>query len=88
MPLSIFLGAILEFAALFIGVAFSGVKDFGTHWGFAAIYFLGFWPDRLLPTLPERWNDLYLIAPIVGWALVGTVIALWMERREKADSRT
>jgi hypothetical protein len=84
VPLFILLGAILEFAALFIGVGFTGVKDFGPHWGFAVIYFLGFWPDRLLPSLPPRWGELYLTTPIMGWALIGALIALWMERREKS----
>ena len=89
VPLSILLGAILEFAALFIGVAFTGVKDFGPHWGLAAISLLGLWPDALLqlllPSLPERWSNLALIAPIMGWAFVGTIVALWLERREQPD---
>jgi hypothetical protein len=85
VPLFILLGAILEFAALFIGVAFTGVKDFGPHWGFAVIYFLGFWPDDLLPSLSQQWIDLYLIAPIMGWGVIGVVIAVWLERREKSE---
>lgn len=81
--LFILIGIALECAAVFIGVAFSGVKDFGSYWYLAAIYYAGFGPDWLLPSIPtsSAWSILYLMAPIVVWMFASVAVALWIKGR-------
>jgi len=68
-------GAALEFAALYVGVAFSGFKDFGPHWLLAAIYYVGFLPDSFLPTISagSKLGEVYFYWPVIFWALIGVV---------------
>jgi hypothetical protein len=71
----------------FVGIAFTGVKGFGPHWGLAAIYYLGLWPDWFLPFFPASsspWANLYLIAPIIGWGLIGIPFGVWTASRKAA----
>ena len=81
-------GVLLEFSALFVAIAFTGVKGFGPHWGFAAIYCLGLWPDQFLPFFPasSSWANLYLIAPVAGWGLIGFPIGAWIAYRRASQS--
>ena len=60
------LGTVLEGAAFFIGIAFTGVNEFGPYWPLAAIYDLGLGPDWLLPGIPASspWSAVYLALPI------------------------
>lgn len=76
------LGIILEGAAFFIGIAFTGVRDFGPYWPLAAIYYLGLWPDWLLPDIlgSSPWSAAYLVLPILFWTLVGILLAVWGKR--------
>jgi hypothetical protein len=75
-------GIVLEGTAFLIGIAFTGVRDFGSYWYLAAIYYAGFGPDWLLPSISASsgWRVLYLIVPIVGWALAGVAVTFWMAR--------
>ena len=86
--LFIFAGLVLEIVAFWIGIAFTGVKDFGPHWLFATTYYLGFWPDWFLPQLPPEWGGLYLIAPAFGWGLVGLSIAVAARLQRGTKLRT
>jgi hypothetical protein len=88
IPSFILLGGLLEGAAFWIGIAFTGVGNFGSHWGYTAIHFLAFWPNWFLPTLLPPWANLYLVAPILGWALLGLALTLWQERRPKSNGRS
>jgi hypothetical protein len=67
-------GAALELAAMYVGIAFTGFKDFGNHWICALIYFVGLLPDRALPNWPvsSPWSSLDLVFPIFVWGVIGT----------------
>jgi len=71
-------GILVEFVALWIGIAFTGVRDFGSHWVVAGLYFLGTWPERILPVIPASscWSDLSLIAAPVIYGLIGMIVGL------------
>ncbi len=79
------IGIILEGAAFFIGIAFTGVRDFGPYWYLAAIYYVGLGPDWLLPRIPASsvWSTLYLIVPILFWVGAGGAVAYWTARRRR-----
>jgi hypothetical protein len=82
VALFVLAGAVLEIASIWIGLAFMGAKGFTSHWGFATLYFLGQWPNWVLPTLPSQWENLYLIAPAIGWGLIGLLVAKLISRRD------
>jgi hypothetical protein len=76
-------GGALELAAMYVGIAFTGVKDFGHHWICALIYFVGLLPDRFLPNWPASspWSSLYLLFPIFVWGLIGAAFAFLLMRK-------
>ena len=85
--LFVFLGGILEFSAFVIGLAFSGVNDFGrgVTLPFACIYFLGLWgPDSLLPQFTGEWAD--LLAPIICWGVLGIPVGFWFAARKNRQN--
>ena len=79
-----FFGMVLELVALFINIAFTGYSDMGSHWMLKAIVLFCVWPNALIfsvvryPGPPSPWDYVGLIAPIIGWALVGgLVVSRW-----------
>jgi hypothetical protein len=90
-----FFGAVLGVVAIFIGVALMSVSNPGSHWVLGTIVVFCIWPSVLISELQailgiaapsSPWETASLIAPMVGWGLVGAlVIARWFP--EERDPR-
>jgi hypothetical protein len=90
-----FFGAVLEAVAVFIGVALMVVSNPGSHWVLRAIVVFCIWPSVLIlklqavlgiPAPSSFWDNASLIAPMIGWGLVGALlIARWFP--EERDPR-
>jgi hypothetical protein len=90
-----FFGAVLEAVAIFLGVALMGVSNPGSHWVLGTIIGFCIWPSVLIsqlqwilgiPAPSSPWETVGLVAPMIGWGLVGAlIIARWFP--EERDPR-
>jgi hypothetical protein len=90
-----FVGALLEVVAIFIGITLMAVSNPGSHWVRGAIVVFCIWPSLLIlklqailgiPAPSSPWETASLVAPMIGWGLVGAlIIARWFP--EERDPR-
>ena len=72
IALFVSVGVLLEIAAFYVGIVYTGVKDFGSVWPLAIVYHLGLWPDWVFSSIPATspWSILYLVAPLGDYPTV------------------
>jgi hypothetical protein len=85
------IGAGLGFGAFIFGIASSGLK--AAPMPFAIVSYLAYWPymilllltpEHLLLSFFETFPMLYLVLPILGWALIGVGLGAWTGRRKSS----